>query len=301
MVYRGQLIGVLDLQATDVNRFRDEDIRIMTTLAEQIAIAMRNAQLFEEVQLALEQAERANSIKSVFLASMSHELRTPLNSVINFTKFVVKGTVGPVNEEQEEMLYGVIDSAKHLLSLINDVLDMSKIESGTLQLFVEDNIDVNAILNTAVSTGRSLITENPVTLETNFDTPLPAIRGDRQRILQILLNIISNACKFTEEGSIKVMTHQNEDTIEIAVQDTGPGIAPEDQSAVFEPFKQTETGLRQGGGTGLGMPISKRLAEAHGGQLWLESVPGQGSTFYVRLPVKSEHLTPINLAVEMIK
>lgn len=301
MLYRGQLIGVLDLQAKDVNRFREEDVRILTTLAEQIAIAVQNAQLFETVQSALIQAELASTVKSAFLASMSHELRTPLNSVINFTKFVAKGTVGPVNEEQREMLNEVIDSAKHLLALINDVLDMSKIESGTLNLFVEDNVDLNTILNTVVTTGRSLIGDKPITLDLSVESALPLMRGDRQRILQIMLNIMSNACKFTDEGSIKISARHQGNTVEISVQDTGPGIALGDQADVFEPFKQTDTGLRQAGGTGLGMPISKNLAEAHGGRLRLESVPGKGTTFYVLLPVKSETLTPINLGVGVAK
>jgi signal transduction histidine kinase len=230
---------------------------------------------------------------------MSHELRTPLNSVINFTKFVAKGTVGPVNQEQQQMLNEVVDSAKHLLSLINDVLDMSKIESGTLNLFVEDNVDLNAILKTVLSTGKSLIADKAITLETDFDTPLPLIRGDRQRILQVLLNVMSNACKFTEEGKITVRTPRN--TVEIAIEDTGPGIATEDQLEVFEPFKQTDTGLRQAGGTGLGMPISKNLTEAHGGRLWLESVLGKGSTFFVVLPVKSESQTPVNMVAGVTK
>src|SRR5690606_34551900 len=173
MLYRGQLIGVLDLQAQAANRFRDDDVRILTTLAEQIAIAVQNAQLFETVQEALIQAERANSVKSAFLASMSHELRTPLNSVINFTKFVAKGTVGPVNEEQVQMLNEVIDSAKHLLALINDVLDMSKIESGTLNLFVEDNVDLNALINSAITTGKSLIGDKPIKLEADVEPSLP--------------------------------------------------------------------------------------------------------------------------------
>ena len=301
MLYRGQVIGVLDLQAKDANRFREEDIRILTTLAEQIAIAVQNAQLFETVQAALIEAELASSVKSAFLASMSHELRTPLNSVINFTKFVAKGTVGPVNEEQEQMLNEVIDSAKHLLTLINDVLDMSKIESGTLNLFVEENVDLNPIINSVLSTGRSLIGDKPITLTSSVEPSLPLIRADRQRILQIFLNIMSNACKFTDEGSVKISARQQGDTIEISVHDTGPGIAPDDQPDVFEPFKQTDTGLRQGGGTGLGMPISKNLAEAHGGRMWLESEPGKGATFFVVIPVKSETLTPINIGVGVAK
>jgi signal transduction histidine kinase len=292
MIYQRKLIGVLDLQSEQAARFTNEDIRILKTLADQIAIAMRNSQLFEETTAALEQAERANSVKSAFLASMSHELRTPLNAIINFTKFVAKGSMGPVNEEQSETLNEVIDSARHLLNLINDVLDMSKIEAGSLKLFIESNVDLNTILKTLQATGKTLLTDKPVELLADIEDGLPTIMGDRQRILQILLNIISNACKFTEEGSIQIRACQSGDDVLFSIADSGSGIAPEDQPLVFEAFKQTETGLRQGGGTGLGMPISRSLTEAHGGRLWLESEPGKGTTFFVSLPIQSQMLTP---------
>jgi signal transduction histidine kinase len=246
----------------------------------------------EQTERAKEEAERANVVKSAFLASMSHELRTPLNAIINFTKFVAKGTMGPVNEEQAETLYEVIDSAKHLLSLINDVLDMSKIESGSLRLFVENDVELKPILDSVIATGKGLLVEKPVTLETDIAAELPAIRGDRQRILQILLNVVSNACKFTEKGHIKLQAFRTENEVVFAVEDTGPGIDAEDRAAVFEAFKQTEAGLRQIGGTGLGMPITKNLVEAHGGRIWLESEVGTGTTFYVALPVESESLEP---------
>jgi signal transduction histidine kinase len=189
----------------------------------------------------------------------------------------------------------VADSGKHVLSLINDVLDMSKIEAGALKLFVEDNVDLRKILDTVVVTGHSLLLEKSVDIQTDFDPSLPEIRADRQRIAQILLNIVSNACKFTETGLIKISAHSANDNVMISVQDTGPGIATEDQMHVFEAFKQTATGLRQGGGTGLGMPISKSLVEAHGGHIWLESEPGKGTTFTVSLPIKSDALVPIPL------
>jgi len=244
----------------------------------------------EELKIAKEAAEqsrieavRASEVKSAFLASMSHELRTPLNAVINFTKFVAHGDLGPVNQRQEETLTHVINSSKHLLNLINDVLDMSKIESGTLRLFVEDDVDMNAILDNIVSTGRGLLADKAVELETQVAPQLPSIRGDRQRILQVLLNIVSNACKFTDEGSVKIKAHLSEGEIIVAVEDTGPGIPLEDQAAVFEPFKQTSTGIRKGIGTGLGMPISKNLIDVHGGRLWLESTVGKGSIFFVSI------------------
>jgi signal transduction histidine kinase len=215
-----------------------------------------------------------------------------LNSIINFARFVYDGDTGPVNEQQKEFLSEVVGSGVHLLNLINDVLDMSKIEAGSLNLFIEDDISLNALLTSTMSTGRSLLKDKPVRLEKAIDENLPLIRADRQRILQILLNIISNACKFTDHGEIKVSASCKDDAIIISIADTGSGIAAEDEETVFEAFKQTKTGLRQGGGTGLGMPIAKNLTEAHGGRLWLESEVGKGTTFYVSLPIKYEALVP---------
>lgn len=252
------------------------------------AVQQREASLM----IARQNAERSDQVKSAFLASMSHELRTPLNAVINFTKFVAKGDLGPVNQEQKETLDEVVSSAKHLLNLINDVLDMSKIESGSLNLFVADNVDLGAIIQQVITTGKSLIEDKPVKIDAQIDPNLPHIRGDRQRLVQILLNIMSNACKFTEQGTITVKAYPQQDDVVISIADTGPGIAPEDQPAVFEAFKQTVTGLRQGGGTGLGMPITKSLVEAHGGQLRLDSQLNQGATFTIILPVASSLLVP---------
>jgi signal transduction histidine kinase len=268
--------------------------RSFNTMADQVVtqMAILEDQLIETEE-ARSQAVRSDQVKSAFLASMSHELRTPLNAVINFTRFVMDGDTGPVNEEQVDLLSQVVGSAKHLLNLINDVLDMSKIEAGSLNLFIEDEIDLNEVLKNVVKTGQGLVVGKPIRLQAEVEAALPPIRGDRQRITQILLNIISNACKFTEEGEITVRAYQENDQIVISVADTGPGIAPEDQTMVFEAFKQTQTGLRQGGGTGLGMPIARSLAEAHGGRLWLESEFGKGTNFFVALPLKSEILEPM--------
>ncbi len=246
-----------------------------------------------DAQAARDEAERASQVKSAFLASMSHELRTPLNAVINFTRFVAKGVMGPVNEQQKEALGKVNDSARHLLNLINDVLDMSKIESGSLNLFVEDTVNVNEIIDEATGSARALLIDKPVTLDVQAEAALPTIIGDRQRLLQVLLNLLSNACKFTDEGTVTLRAQQENGNILFAVADTGPGIAAEDHALVFEAFKQTHSGLQKGGGTGLGLPISKSLVEAHGGRLWFESAPGNGTTFFVSLPVQSSVLTPV--------
>jgi signal transduction histidine kinase len=286
------MVGVLDLQAVQVNRFQDDDIAVLQSLADQIAIAVRNAALYTAATLAREEAERANSVKSQFLAAMSHELRTPLNGIINFTGFVADEMLGPIEEKQATFLRDAIANAEHLLALINDILDISKIEAGSLKLFVEDNVDLAGELKSIARTGESLLAGKPVELILEVDNELPPLRGDKRRIRQIILNIVSNACKFTEEGSVTIAAHQQDQEIVLWVKDTGPGIAPEDHETVFETFLQTESGLRKGSGTGLGMPISRKLAEAHGGRLWLKSEPGQGATFYVALPILADTLQP---------
>lgn len=249
-------------------------------------------QQVKEAQEAREAAERSDQVKSAFLASMSHELRTPLNAVINLTKFVAQGDLGPVNEEQEETLMESVDSARHLLSLINDVLDMSKIEAGSLNLFVREDVDLTKIINMSITTARTLVGEKPVEVRSKVSSDLPSIRGDEQRLRQIFLNIVSNAAKFTTEGYIELRATCESDEVILAIEDTGVGISKEDQELVFDAFKQTDSGLRKGGGTGLGMPISKNLVEIHSGRLWLQSEPGKGTTFFVALPVKAEELVP---------
>jgi signal transduction histidine kinase len=278
----GQLAVAFDSMAATIQKREAELNQAKAELEKQVV----------EVQQARAEAERANQVKSAFLASMSHELRTPLNSIINFTKFVSRGVMGPVNERQQEALTNAINSAKHLLSLINDVLDISKIEAGSLVLFVEDDVDLGKILGSVVASGKALLAEKPVELQADIPPTLPTMKVDRQRVLQILLNMVSNACKFTQEGHIRISTECRDDEVMIAVADTGPGIPPEEQNLVFESFKQTQTGLNQGSGTGLGMPISRKLAEAHGGRLWFESKPGEGSTFYVTLPLRAEAAVP---------
>jgi signal transduction histidine kinase len=201
--------------------------------------------------------------------------------------------MGPVTPEQVETLDEVIDSAKHLLNLINDVLDMSKIEAGSLTLFIEENVDLAAILNSATNTARALSRDKGLTVTLEIDSDVPPLRADRQRVLQAILNIVSNAVKFTEKGGVTLNAKRDGDEVVIAIRDTGAGIAPEDQAGVFEAFKQTKTGLRQSGGTGLGMPITKSLIEAHNGTIALQSAEGQGTTFTLRLPIKSDKLTPM--------
>jgi signal transduction histidine kinase len=241
-----------------------------------------------DLSLAKAEAERANKIKSQFLANMSHELRTPLNAILNFSQFVSAGMFGAVNPKQVEMLDIVVSNGRHLLSLINDVLDISKIESGALELFIEENVDVTKEIEEAILSGQSFLNERDVdvTIIRDFAPNLPHITADRRRIRQIMMNLITNACKFTDEGSVTIHTQADgERHILVTIKDTGIGIPAEDFDKIFENFRQTDAGKKHGAGTGLGLPISRNLVEAHGGKMWLESVVGVGTTFFVRLPI----------------
>lgn len=285
ILFGGELFGVLDLQSEFTNRFSESDIKLFSAFADQIAVSFRNAALFNQAEVARQQAEQADKAKSAFLASTSHELRTPLNAIINLTSFVRRGMMGEVNSRQEEMLTLVMQSGQNLLALINDVLDMSKIESGALKLYIQPDVDVRPIIQNASAMVLTMLQNKPVNLDVDIPEELPPIPVDKHRFQQILLNLLSNACKFTEKGSIQVNVQCLEKHLQIAVKDTGAGIAPEDHKKVFQKFTQTESGLRQGGGTGLGMPITKSLVEAHNGQIWLESQVGVGTTFYFTLPL----------------
>ena len=286
MLIGSRLIGVLDLQSAQKDRFSDGDMRIMQTLAEQIAIALDNAHMFQQQADLIEQLRSLDQLKSQFLASMSHELRTPLNAILNFTDFVVQGIYGPISDEQADALKKAHSSGKHLLSLINDVLDVAKIQAGMMQLFVENGADLAPEIKTVADTIRPAFNGKDVQFFEDVDASLPKLSVDRRRVRQILLNLLSNAVKFTQKGSVTLSVKGREQDVLMAVIDTGPGIGSADQNLIFEPFKQTDTGLRQGSGTGLGLYISRQLAEAHGGKLWVESEVGQGTAFYLSLPFK---------------
>ncbi|MGJ3237123.1 MAG: sensor histidine kinase [Anaerolineae bacterium] len=240
----------------------------------------------QETETALLKALAADEMKSQFLASMSHELRTPLNSILSFSDLMAMGTFGDVNDEQIEYLGKILFSGRHLLSLINDVLDISKIESGMMKLFIEDNFDVAAEITRVGASVQELIGEKDVELIIDIDTTYPALTVDKRRVRQVMLNLLSNAVKFTDEGTITFAAKHKADEILFAVIDTGPGIEASLHQTIFDPFVQTETGIKHAGGTGLGLPISKRLIEAHGGKLWLESEVGEGAAFYFSLPIE---------------
>jgi signal transduction histidine kinase/HAMP domain-containing protein len=279
-----RVLGVMDLESTVPGSFDREKVQVLQTLADQIAIAIQNARLYQAAQVARADAETANRAKSSFLAAMSHELRTPLNSIINFTGFVTDEVFGPVTEEQRDFLTRSLRSAEHLLGLINDILDLSKIEAGKMELHREQ-IELGDIIKGVLDTAHGLSQHKPLTLHLEVPAVLPTVWADRTRVRQVLLNLLSNAIKFTEQGRVTLAASADEDWVTLSVSDTGIGIAPEELRKVFAEFEQVDDALaRRAGGTGLGMPISKRFVEMHGGRMWVESEPGRGSTFSFTLP-----------------
>ena len=288
MLVGTHLIGVLDLVSDKTDRFDESDIQILNTLAEQIGIAVRNVQLYSVQRQVSAELLRADQMKSQFLSSMSHELRTPLNAIINFVEMVAMGLAGEVSSEQKELLNLSLQSSNHLLNLINDILDISKIQAGKLTLFVEKNVDLYQELDTVIGVVAPMLKEKSVELALDIDRGLPILSGDKRRIRQILLNLLSNAIKFTEKGKVTLGAQNRGVHVLFFVSDTGPGIPPELQAVIFEPFVQTVDGVKMEQGTGLGLPISRSFAQAHGGDLWLESVVGKGSTFFFTLPVNND-------------
>lgn len=255
--------------------------------ASEMHLEQRVIDRTHELEIARKTAEQANQIKSQFLANMSHELRTPLNSILNFTAFVSDGVFGEVNDEQVNALQQSISSGKHLLALINDVLDITKIEAGLMDLFIQE-VDLNEALGVVISMAKGLVKDKPIALNTEIEDKLPITYGDKRRLRQVFLNIISNAVKFTHEGSVTIRATHQGDRIRLEVQDTGIGVAPQDHSLVFESFKQAKHDMLDTPGTGLGMPLSKFFVEMHSGRIWFESVLNVGTTFFVELPVLTE-------------
>jgi signal transduction histidine kinase len=287
LMREGKPFGTMFLRRTEVRPFSDKQIALATTFADQAAIAIENVRLFHEIQEKSRQLEVANKHKSEFLANMSHELRTPLNAIIGFSEVLMDRMFGAVNEKQADYLKDIHESGRHLLSLINDILDLSKIEAGRMELELS-SFDLPSALSNAMTLVRERAQRHGIRLGLEVDARLGEFQGDERKVKQILLNLLSNAVKFTPDGGrIEVSAKLDTTQVEVAVRDTGIGIAPEDQQAVFEEFKQVGRDYtRKAEGTGLGLALTKRFVELHGGAIRLESSPGKGSTFTFTLPVR---------------
>jgi signal transduction histidine kinase len=242
--------------------------------------------LFKELEVANRDLAAASQHKSEFLANMSHELRTPLNAIIGFSQVLSDRMFGELNEKQEEYLQDIHASGQHLLSLINDILDLSKIEAGRMELEVTD-FHLPTALDNALILVRERASRRGIRLGSTLDQSLGTIRADERKVKQVLLNLVSNALKFTPEGGrIEIRAGMDDGMAEISVTDTGVGIAPEDQEAIFEEFRQVGTADKKVEGTGLGLALSRKFIELHGGRIWVKSELGQGSTFTFTLPVQ---------------
>jgi signal transduction histidine kinase len=286
MVREGRVLGCLGVTRNRVGTFPADTVEMLRTFATQSALAIQNARLYRElVQKSLE-LEAASQHKSEFLANMSHELRTPLNAIIGFSEVLSEGMFGDINAKQTEYLRDILESGRHLLSLINDILDLSKIEAGRMELELAV-FDLPQALEDALILVRERATRRAIALHKAVDPQLGAIRADERKVKQVVLNLLSNALKFTPEGGrIEVRAVPTDGAVEVSVEDTGIGIAPEDQEAVFEEFRQVGLADKKAEGTGLGLALCRKFVELHGGRIWVKSQVGVGSTFTFTLPLR---------------
>jgi signal transduction histidine kinase len=283
-----EIVGGLVVLRRSPGRFAAELVDLLGTFANQSALAIQNAKLFREIEQKSRQLEVADRHKSEFLANMSHELRTPLNAIIGFSEVLLERMFGDLNDKQAEYLQDVLSSGQHLLSLINDILDLSKIEAGRMELeFTAFDLPIS--LDNAVTLVRERAARHGIALGVTVDPGLGRFVGDERKIKQVLLNLLSNAVKFTPEGGkVSVGAVRANGSVEISVSDTGIGIAAEDQEAIFEEFRQVGGDYaRRREGTGLGLTLARRFIELHGGRIWVKSEVGTGSTFTFSLPERS--------------
>ncbi|HTP09492.1 MAG TPA: response regulator, partial [Anaerolineae bacterium] len=296
----GLLLGVLNLESPLANAFSESELRLLEAMADQAAVAITNARAYEAERQAVERMREVDRLKTQFLANMSHELRTPLNSIIGFSRVMLRGIDGPLTDMQSTDLTSIYNSGQHLLGLINNILDISKIEAGKMELSLE-SVNLNDIAKTVMSTAIALVKDKPVKLEQDVPQDLPTVMADQTRVRQIILNLVSNAAKFTEHGSIRLSMMAMPKEVLISVTDTGIGIPPDKLEHIFEEFTQVDASTtRKYGGTGLGLAITRRFVDLHKGRIWVESQVGIGSTFNFTLPrEQAEPEAPISLPADL--
>jgi two-component system, NtrC family, sensor kinase len=284
LLHEERIVGGLVVTRRTPGAFTPEIVEILKTFATQSALAIQNARLFHEIERKSRQLEVASQHKSEFLANMSHELRTPLNAIIGFSEVLAERMFGDLNEKQEEYLKDIHASGQHLLSLINDILDLSKVEAGRMELA---DFHLPQAIDNALVLVRERTRRRGITLEQSIDPRHGAIHGDERKIKQVLLNLLSNAIEFTPEGGrVGVRAAPVDQHVEVAISDTGVGIAPEDHEAVFEEFRQVGAAEKRAEGTGLGLALTRKFIELHGGGISVKSQVGAGSTFTFTLPVR---------------
>jgi signal transduction histidine kinase len=291
LLWEGRAIGTIFVGRRETGAFLDKDVAQLKTFADQAVIAIQNARLFSEIQAKSRELEQANQHKSEFLANMSHELRTPLNAIIGFSEVLVEKIFGELNDKQLEYLHDIHSSGHHLLTLINDILDLSKIEAGRMELELT-HFDLRMLLDNASTLVRERALRQGLALKLEVDESLDDWVADQRKLKQIVINLLSNAVKFTPAGGqVTLRARRLDHAVEIAVVDTGVGIAADQQALVFEEFRQAGGDyLRKAEGTGLGLAQARRFVELHGGSIRVESAPGQGSTFAFVLP---EHVLEV--------
>jgi signal transduction histidine kinase len=281
-----QIVGALVVRRKTPGEFPQSTIDLLETFADQSVVAIQNARLFHDAEEKGRQLAIASQHKSQFLANMSHELRTPLNAILGYTELILDGIYGDTPQKAQDVLKRVESNGKHLLGLINDVLDLSKIEAGQLVLSLND-YSMKDVLYNVFSAVEPLASGKNLAFKVDAPSELPKGHGDERRLTQVVLNLVGNAIKFTDQGGVTIKASATNGAFTVAVKDTGPGIDPADQAKIFEEFQQADnSATKKKGGTGLGLSISRRIVEMHGGKLWVESEVGKGSVFQFTLPVQ---------------
>jgi len=282
------IVGALVVRRKSPGEFPQSTIDLLETFADQSVVAIQNARLFSEIEEKGKQLAVASQHKSQFLANMSHELRTPLNAILGYTELILDGIYGETPEKAQAVLKRVESNGRHLLGLINDVLDLSKIEAGQLTLTLTD-YSMKDVLYNVFSAVEPLANDKKLGFKVEAQPDMPKGHGDERRLTQVVLNLVGNAIKFSDTGAVIIKASSTNGSFTVAVQDNGPGISQADQGKIFEEFQQADnSATKKKGGTGLGLSISRRIVEMHGGKLWVESELGKGSVFSFTLPVQVE-------------